>query len=143
MASTPEVGFDLFKIFIGDGASPEVFSPKCLVNAERGLSINPEYNDVVIPDCDDPLLPSIVRKYVTQVTAEITGSGIVGQDDVSYFVNWAAVGDSKNVKAQIGTLEISFAAKLGPFSPSASRDDVVNADISLMSDGAISIGTVS
>lgn len=142
MASTPQVSFDQFKIFIGDGATPEVFTPRCLLNAERGLSINPEYNDVVVPDCDDPTLPSIIRKYVTQVSAEITGSGSVGEADVEYFLNWALVGEPRNIKAQIGNLEVSFASRLGPFSPSASRDDVVNADISLMSDGAVTLGTV-
>lgn len=143
MALLNEIPFDQFEIFIGDGGSPEAFEPRCVVNAERGLAISPEYNDVVIPDCDDPRLPSVVRKYVTSVSAQITGSGMTSVADVEFFTNWALTGVAKNVRARIGTLEVSFAARLGPYNPTVSRDNTVESSIDLMSDGLVSVATVT
>lgn len=142
MTAVVEVPFHEFEIFIGNGANPEVFEPKCIVNAERGVSISPEYNDVAIPHCDDPLLPSIIKKFATQVSAEMTGSGTVSEADIEFFTRWALSGETKNVRARIGGLQINCPAKLGPFSPSAARDDVANAEISLMSDGEVTITNV-
>lgn len=143
MALLQEVPFDQFQIFVGNGESPEVFLPRCLLNAERGVSITPEYNDVVIPFCEDSPPPSVIRKYVTQVSAEISGSGKMSQEDADFFVNWAFTGETKNVRARIGTLEISFGAKIGPFNPTVSRDDIVTGEVTFMSDGEISIQTVA
>lgn len=134
-----EIGFDQFQIYIGDGADPEVFLPKCLMNAERGLSISPDFTDVVVPSCVSDQIASVVRKFITQVTAEATGSGKLSSNEVEFFMVWAATGVSKNIKIVVVDIEVSFSAKLGPFEPSAPRNDLVTASINLMSDGGFTI----
>lgn len=147
MDDVNQITFKQVQIVIGDGADPEVFTPRCTLNAERGFTITPAYNDVEIPDCADPDLPSAIFKYMTSVTAEVSGSGIMEADDAEYFSDWVLAGTAKNVRVIAGTSSAgrqwSFAAKPGPFSITASKNDVVNADISIMSHGRITSGAVT
>lgn len=146
MADVNFVEFSQFQILIGDGATPEVFTPRCTINTERSFTITPNYNDIEIPDCDDPDLPSAIFKRATSVTGEVSGSGVMEADDAEFFSEWALSGAAKNVKVIVGTSDAgrqyTFAGRCGPFSPSVSKNNVVNAEVSIMTDGRITSAAV-
>ncbi len=141
MADIDFVEFSQFQILIGDGADPEVFEPRCTINTEKSFTITPNYNDIEIPDCDDPDLPSAIFKRATSVTGEVSGSGVMEAADAEFFSEWALSGAAKNVKVIVGDdtagRQWTFAGRCGPFSPSASKNNVVNAEVSIMTDGRI------
>lgn len=147
MADVNSVPFKQFHVVIGDGADPEVFTPRCTLNAERSFSITPAYTDIEIPDCDDADLPDAIFKKISSVTAEVGGNGVMEADDAEYISEWCLTGEERNVRVICGTASAgrqwSFKAVPGPFSPSAPKHGVVNAEWSLMSSGRITSGAVS
>lgn len=141
MADVNFVEFSQFQILIGDGADPEVFTPRCTINTEKSFTITPNYNDIEIPDCDDPDLPSAIFKRATSITAEVSGSGVMEADDAEFFADWCLAATAKNVKVIVGDSDagrqFTFVGRPGPFSPSVSKNNVVNAEVSIMTDGRI------
>lgn len=71
-------------IQLGNGATPEVFSAPCGLTT-RGINMSKETNDVTVPDCDDPDLPSWTERDVLSLSGEISGSGILAAEA---FATW-------------------------------------------------------
>jgi hypothetical protein len=142
MAAVPYVEFSNFTIAVGDGGGPETFTARCTMNLERGFTINPSYTDQEIPDCADDSLPSSIFRALSSVSAEISGSGVLDEQDAAFFADWLLAGSSKNVRvivwstSSVGS-QFDFAAKVGSFNVTSSKNNVVNADLSLLSTGAI------
>ena len=144
MATVNYVEFKDFTILVGDGAQPtEAFAPRCTINLERGFNISPNYQDTELPDCADDSLPASIFKALTSVSAEVSGSGVVENADVEFFTDWLLQNQTKNVRVVIGTSgagngkQFTFPAKIGQFDITASKNGVTNADISIVSNGAI------
>lgn len=75
-------------IKVGDGATPEVFETYCSINAERGITFTAGTNDQDIPDCQDPDAIAWVVREKTNLSASITGSGVLDTGDVQDFFDW-------------------------------------------------------
>lgn len=146
MALVDHVEFDAFTIAIGDGADPEVFTPKCTLNSSRGFTMSAETTDRNLPDCENDKLPSRTLRYVNAISGEISGSGVLEKTDEKFFADWLNSGEAKNVKVSVGgtggTL-YACAAKITNFSVTAERFDVVNAEITIVSHGEITVTTIS
>lgn len=147
MTTVNHVEFKGFEILIGDGATPtEAFEPYCTMNSSRGMTISGETTSRNLPDCEDDLIPSKTLNYVTAISGEISGAGVLEKTDDKFFADWANSGEAKNVKVRIGGTggtQYAFAAKLTSFSVTAESKDVVNAELTLVSHGAITITTIS
>lgn len=146
MALVDQIEFKNFVVAIGDAADPEVFTPKCSLNSSRGLTLSGETVSRNIPDCDDDLLPSATLQYVTAISGELSGSGVLDKGDEKYFSDWLLAGTAKNVRVSIGGTggtRYSFAAKITNFAVTAETKDVVNAEITLVSHGAITGAVIS
>lgn len=146
MATVNFVEFKDFTILIGDGADPEVFTPRCTINLERGFTINPNYQDTEIPDCADDNLPAAIFKALTSVSAEVAGSGVVENADIEFFTDWLLNNETKNARVVIGTSgagrQFTFPSKIGQFDINASKNGVTNADISIVSNGSITSAAI-
>lgn len=144
MATPNTITFDKFLILIGDGATPEVFTPRCTVNLSRNFTITPNYTDQELPDCADDTLPSVIFKILNSITAEVGGSGIMEKADAKFLSEWLLSGQTRNVRVLVGDpsdgYQWDFPAKMGPFAPSVDRNGNATADISIMSSGSI-VGT--
>ena len=68
---------------IGNGASPEVFTPWCSINAERGITFTSALNDEVIPDCTDPDKIAWVAREKQSRSMSFTGGGMLDKGDVA------------------------------------------------------------
>lgn len=128
---------------VGNGASPEVFSQYCSINAERGLTFTAGTNDVDIPDCDDPDLLAWVVREKANLSVSVTGSGTLNTPDVQDFFDWFQSPDAKTCKlivdisAADGGVTFTGAFHLTEFSLTGNRGEKMQASISLASDGPI------
>lgn len=131
-------------IKVGDGATPtEVFETYCTINAERGITFTAGTNDQDIPDCENPDAIAWVVREKTNLSASITGSGVLDTGDVQDFFDWKTSPDPRNVKVIVdvpagdGGVTFTGAFHLTEFSITGNRGDKMQASISLSSSGAI------
>lgn len=130
-------------IKVGDGATPEVFSTPCSINAERGITFTAGVNDQDIPDCSNPDAIAWVVREKTNLSASITGSGTLDTEDAEFFFDWLKSEDPKNVKVIVdvpaarGGVIFTGSFHLTEFSITGNRAEKMQASISLSSDGEI------
>ena len=94
-------------------------------------------------DCADPEAVAWVLREKTNLSAAITGSGVVNTPDIGEFFDWLASPDSKNCKVVIdvpsadGGVVFTGAFHLTEFSVTGNRGEKMQASVSLSSDGAV------
>lgn len=126
---------------VGDGASPEVFTAKCSITAERGISFTSTLSDTPIPDCADPEALAVIARDKTDYSASVTGAGILDLGEELEFFNWLKSPASKNCKvivAGTGGTTFTGAFHLAEFSLTGNRGGKIECSISLSSDGLVS-----
>ena len=130
-------------IQIGNGATPEVFSHPCLINAERGIVFSSNVTSEGVVDCADADAPAWVETDVDDLVATITGSGKLHLPDQDDYFDWWKSGASKNVKVVDNTTganggqTFAGAFKLTQFEKTGARRQRVTASITLVSTGAV------
>lgn len=128
-------------IQIGNGATPEVFTHPCLINAERGLQISSETTESVVPDCDDPTLPAWKEIFKDGLSIQVTGGGVLHTSDIETYFNWMNTDTAKNVRINfnvsniLGGGYISVPMKLTAFNVTGQRKNDSTVEITLMSHG--------
>lgn len=97
MAQAQSTTFAKFKILVGDGADPEVFSLICGLTS-KGIDWSTSTQTTEAPDCADEDLPSWQEIGITSVGAAISGDGLWSAQSHGLLLNWIADGESKNVQ---------------------------------------------
>lgn len=146
MALVDHVEFAGFEIQIGNAATPEVFAPYCTLNSSKGFTITGETTSRNLPDCDNDLLPSRTLNFITAIGGEISGSGVLERGDDKFFADWVNAGTAKNCRIRVGGVggtQYAGAFKCTSLGVTAETKDVVNAEISLVSHGAITITEIT
>ncbi len=91
--------FSNFKIYLGNGASPEVFASPCgFVN--KALNLTAATSDTLIPDCDNPEDPAWTESGITSKSATVTGAGVMAEES---YETWRAFWDdgvAKNIRVE-------------------------------------------
>lgn len=130
-------------IKVGDGATPEVFTPMCSINAQRGISFTSTTSDFEIPDCSDPEEIAWAVREKTGLAATITGAGIVNTPDVGDMYDWLISPDPKNclvvldVPSADGGVIFAGAFHLTDFELTGDRGGKVETSLTLASDGEV------
>lgn len=128
---------------VGDGASPEVFTALCSINAERGVTFNAQTNDQTIPDCTDPDAMAWVSREVETLSLDVTGGGMLDKGNVKTMWDWWQSGDSRNCKVILdddtaaNVITWTGAFKLPTFDLTGNRGEKVQTSLSLSSDGEV------
>jgi hypothetical protein len=128
---------------VGDGASPEVFTAKCSINSERGITFSSTTNDFNEIDCADPEKIAWLLREKANLSASFTGAGTLNTPDVAEFFAWLVSPDSVNcqvvvdVPAADGGIIFLGAWHLTDFGITGDRGAKQETTISLVSDGAI------
>lgn len=131
---------------VGNGATPEVFTAICSINAERGISFTASLTGTPIPDCTDPTELAAIANDKTDYSASVTGSGILNVGDELTFFNWLKSKDTKNAKVIVDTVggtTFTAAWHLNEFSITGARGGKAECSIGLTSDGAVTGATNS
>lgn len=131
------------KLLVQIETSPGVFAHDCLINASRGLSLSASGNDVNVPDCDDPNLPSWREKVIDSLSATISGGGLLHSTSYEAWFNWITGGASKNVRFRIdatavnGGGYVAGAFKLTGLELTGERGDKSQVSVTLENDGPL------
>lgn len=134
--------FGQFKIYLGNGAVPEVFSVPCGFT-EKALSISKDLIDTTVPDCDDPDAASWLGRDVRTISASVNGSGVLAMEALATWRAWAVSSLTKNVRIELsgtgaqGGGYFTGAMHLASFEITAALGEKVQVAVTLESDGAL------
>lgn len=99
MVKPTTVRFSDFKVLLGDGASPEVFTAPCgFVN--KSLTLTAADSETIIPDCDNPEDPAWTEAGITAKSARVQGNGVMAQESYETWRAWWDSGLDKNVRVE-------------------------------------------
>jgi hypothetical protein len=139
MALATTVPFRYFKVSLGNGASPEVFSAPCGIT-QNAIAFDKDTNSIVAPDCDNPDAPGWTEKDVVSNSASISGSGVLAMESLATW--WNAYNSSASINCRVevdvdngGYWEGKF--HLTRFEPGGSRGTRTNVTIAMLNDGAV------
>lgn len=128
---------------VGNGASPEVFTAFCTVNAARGISFTAAMREFNIPDCADPDEIAWVAREAESLSVNVTGAGILDTGDTEDFYDWWVSGESKNCQIVVdvpsadGGVIFEGLFKLPEWSITGDRGAKQEASLTLASDGEV------
>jgi hypothetical protein len=134
--ATNTVTYSQVLIAIGDGASPEVFAHPCLINGSKALTIEANFSEDVIPDCDNPANPANVVMNADSVRLTCSGAGKLHRNDAKTYADWAAGATTKNAKIRVGaadasgSFEITCSLVCTSFAVNTERPNTAEADVS-------------
>ncbi len=88
----------LVGIFLEDTGNPGTFLKPCGLS-NNSISFTKNLNEVNVPDCDDPELPSWVERETASLSVSVSGSGILAAEAID---TWdAAWRDTTSINARI------------------------------------------
>lgn len=90
-------------IKIGNGASPETFSHPCLINTSRGIQFQSNGQDVAVPDCNDPEALAWTDHTKMELSATISGAGLLDTENIDTFDAWFSTDTAKNIQVWLNT----------------------------------------
>lgn len=128
---------------VGDGASPEVLTALCTINAERGITFNAQTNDATIPDCADLDAMAWLAREKVSLSVDVTGGGMAHKQDVKKLWDWFESEDAKNCHIILdddtagNVITFAGAFHLTQFDLTGNRGEKVNSTMTLSSDGAV------
>ena len=143
MAKPVTIKGTAFRLFLGDGATPEVFSALCGLTT-KGINFQTNTNESFVPDCDNPDDPAWREITKSGKFATITGSGIM--DAVGAFPRYRDAydsADSVNMQVRMGASGAFLggywegAFMLTQFNVTGNDGDKVNVEITMESDGEV------
>ncbi|MAU22544.1 phage tail tube protein [Martelella sp. FLE1502] len=141
MAPPVTARFGKMLIKLGDGATPtEVFAAPCGLTS-KSITFSKNLSEVDLPDCNDPDAATWLGRDVQNLSASVSGDGVLPADAVETWWNAFKAVESINVEISIeystGTMLWEGAVHLESFEPSAEKGGRVQASISMQSDGAL------
>lgn len=138
MALATTLKFSKFLIKLGDGAAApnEAFIAPCGLNS-RGFKRAAATADVNVPDCDDPDAPSDLQRDVISKSRELSGAGVVADEDFDNWDAWWESGASKNVQVILGERVWQGPMKCTQLDLTGERGKRVEFSVTMMSDGPL------
>jgi predicted secreted protein len=142
MAQATTIKFSKFRVLLGDGASPEVFTAPCGFNS-RSLKRTKGTNEIDIPDCSDEDAPAWVGREVKSLDWSVSGEGVLAAEAVAAWEDFFDSIDSRHVQieiefpAPVGTITMNGSAHLTNYEVNGERGGKVQLSIELVGDGAL------
>lgn len=143
MAAVNKVKATALLIKVGNGASPEVFTALCTINAQRGLSIAATTSETAVPDCADPDLPAWLDREKVSISADVNGAGTLHSDDLQTCYNLISGSAAVNlqivldVAGAVGGRTFEGAFHMTQFEVSGTKGELVNATMAFQSTGTV------
>ncbi|CAN7598866.1 phage tail tube protein [Bosea sp. LjRoot237] len=141
MAAATTIRYSGYRVLLGDGADPEVFSAPCGFT-ERSFSVNRELSETNVPDCTSEDSPSWLERDTTSQSASINGTGVLSIEALPTWLALLGTTESFNARieiwvagAKVGHWQGAFA--LESFESSATKGERVNVTVSMQSDGVV------
>ena len=142
MAQATVIGFSKFKVELGDGAAPEVFTAPCGFNA-RALNQSKNLSEIDIPDCDDEDAATWVGREVRSKTWNVSGEGVLPEESIEEWEAFWESSTSRSVKVTLEypTTQVVKTGKghLETYNQTANRGEKVGKNIVIQGDGALTV----
>lgn len=129
-------------IKLGDGEDPEVFTHPNLINSDRGLEFSTDMEGGELVDLADLTIPAVTTQFPKSHSLSVSGSGVTHSADVLEWAQWWKSGAAKNVKIYAGNCVVSTSMRLSSFKISGDRTAQATNEITLVSDGEITVAGV-
>lgn len=140
MALATTVPFKNFKVLLGNGATPEVFTAPCGLTS-TGLALSKDTNSTVVPDCTDPDAAAWVERDVVSLSAAISGSGVLATESLATWEAAFITTNAVNVRIQVDVVTVggywAGAFHLTRFEPGGTRGNRASVTIAMESDGTV------
>ncbi|NGN45181.1 hypothetical protein G6N74_29445 [Mesorhizobium sp. CGMCC 1.15528] len=140
MAQPTTSKFGKFRILLGNGAEPEVFTAPCGFTS-KAFTLSKNLTEITIPDCDDPDAPFWIARDTESLSASITGEGLAAAESIQDWTDAAYSTDPVNAKVEIefatGVLSFTGPFHIDSFNPSAEQGGRVQLSVSMQSDGQV------
>lgn len=132
MAQAETLKFSQFLVQIE--TAPGAFTSPCGLNS-RSFNRTAATNDTNVPDCDDPDAASWLERDIVSLSSQLSGAGVVADEDFNTWNTWFESGASKNVKITLGARVWIGPYKLTRLNLTGARGSRVTFDATLDSDG--------
>jgi hypothetical protein len=127
-------------IKIGNGATPEVFTAPCALNA-KSFNRSASTNDFNVADCDDPDAPVWTERAKEALSAGITGSGTLAQESLDLWEDFYDNQDPQNVQIvldyEVGPRTYQMAAFLTTLNISGNQGELAQIEVEIASHGEV------
>lgn len=140
MAQPTTAKFGKMLVLLGDGVSPETFAAPCGFSS-KNLTFTKGLTEINLPDCIDPDAPSNVGRDVENLSAAITGEGVLAAESIDEWI--AAYESTTAVNVKI-TIEIGIfthtwtgAMHVSEWALGAEQGGRVTSAITMASDGEL------
>ena len=150
MAAPTTLKFGAGTFWIGDGATPEVFTKVCGFT-QADMSIDKSSSSTVVPDCDDPDAAAWESKDVQSMSWSMSFSGVAAVAALPILEAATLEGTSVNVRLDLngagtgaGTPVRRYAgAAIVKHSLSGQRGERYQVKVDAEGDGALTISSVA
>jgi hypothetical protein len=140
MAQPTTARFGKFKVYLGDGGDPIVYTAPCGFTS-KSLTLTKSLSEVNLPDCDDPDAVAWVGRDASSLSASVSGEGVLAAESVETWLDaW------ENVESVPVKIEVEFPAKtitwtgymhVATFTSGAQQGGRATANIEMQSDGEL------
>ena len=143
MAAPTTRKFGQIKVYVSNGASPEVFATPCGFT-DKSLKISKDVVDTTLPDCDDPDAASWIGREVKTISGEISSSGVMAMESLATWRAWALASTAKNVRVEVsgtgaqGGGYFAGSMHLSDFELKVALGEKAQVSVTLVTDGALS-----
>lgn len=140
MAPPVTARFGKFRVLLGDGADPIVYTAPCGFTS-KSLTLTKELTDVNLPDCDDPDAVAWVGRDASSLSASVSGEGVMASQSVETWLD-----AFENVESIPVKIEVEFPAKtitwtglmhISTFTAGAEQGGRATANVEMQSDGEL------
>lgn len=97
MAKPTTFAGSVVALYLEDPANSGTFLKPCGLT-QHSATFSKNMNEVDVPDCDDPELPSWIEREVSALDFSVNGSGILAAEAVNTW--WSAFNTTESVKLQ-------------------------------------------
>lgn len=140
MAAPVTARFGKFRVLLGAGTSPIVYTAPCGFTS-KSLSLGKSLSEVSLPDCDDPDKPIVIGRDVESITASVSGEGVLAAAAVITWLEAYESTESVPVKIEIefssGVVTWTGLMHLESIELGAEQGGRVTISVSLQSDGEL------
>lgn len=140
MAPPITARFGKFRVLLGSGSGPIVYSAPCGFTS-KALQLNKSLSEVSIPDCDEPDKPISLGRDVESTSATISGEGVAAASSVPVWLEAYKSADAIPVKVEIeystGTQTFTGMFHIESLEFGAEQGGRVTLNVTMQSDGEL------
>ena len=138
MAQPTTAKFGKFKVYLGDGGSPAVYSVPCGFTS-KSLTLTKNLTEINLPDCADPDAVAWVGRDAESLSMSVSGEGVLASESVEDWLD--AWEDEESVQVRV---DIEFPAKtirwtgrmhISTFTTGAEHGGRTTVNVEMQSDG--------